>query len=270
MAPPLGLGQGLIRLLQFSGVLSSENSNKHQLSYWDGVVRDYFTPKAIMKVTLWKDNQRNEAKPFEIGVPILPRFFLVTTQSGVKSMALSLDGARERLLAQHHAILECASAVWTYKYTNGYTVMLRGPLTVHVFIVPLTSSPQPAQSSYTLRFDHLQFDAHSHEKFISLEGIAGPRTTETPKTPRVRNAPTPSPNGASIGQREEDRQWDEPRILIDHASIPGEPVNAFGIPQATMRCLELAESVSQMTDLIAFANETQMGPMGSYATPEYI
>lgn len=154
-------------------------------------------------------------------------------------MTLSLDGARERLLAQHHAILECVNAVWTYKYTNGYTVMLRGPLTVHVFIVPLTSSPQPAQSSYTLRFDHLQFDAHSHEKFISLEGIAGPRTTETPKTPRVRNAPTPSPNGASVGQREEDRQWDEPRILIDHASIPGEPVNAFGIPQATMRCLEV-------------------------------
>jgi len=27
MAPPLGLGQGLVRLLQFSGVLSSENTN---------------------------------------------------------------------------------------------------------------------------------------------------------------------------------------------------------------------------------------------------
>jgi hypothetical protein len=27
-------------------------------------VKDYFTAKAIMKFTLWKDNQRNEAKPF--------------------------------------------------------------------------------------------------------------------------------------------------------------------------------------------------------------
>ena len=203
-------------------------------------------------------------------------------------MTLSLDGARERLLAQHHAVVECVSAVWTYKYNNGYTVTLRGPLTVHVFIVPLTN-PQPSQSPFTLRFDHLQFDAHTHEKFISLDGIAGQRAVETPKTPRVRSAPTPSPNGASVSQREEDRQWDEPRIMIDHASIPGEPVNAFGIPQATMRCLEvrttrrlsrmlirivfifqLAESVSQMTDLIAFANETRLGPMGSYATPEYI
>ena len=203
-------------------------------------------------------------------------------------MTLSLDGARERLLAQHHAVVECVSAVWTYKYNNGYTVTLRGPLTVHVYIVPLTNHTQPQQSPYALRFEQLQFDAHTHEKFISLDGIAGQRAVETPKTPRVRNAPTPSPNGTSVSQREEDRQWDEPRILIDNASIPGEPVNAFGIPQATMRCLEvrttylflndnpiilvlqLAESVSQMTDLIAFANETQLGPMGSYATPEYI
>ncbi|KAF8450985.1 hypothetical protein L210DRAFT_3521907 [Boletus edulis BED1] len=33
-----------------------------------------------------------------------------------------------------------------------------------------------------------------------------------------------------------------------------------------MRCLELAESVSQMTDLIAFANETQLGPMDALST----
>lgn len=154
-------------------------------------------------------------------------------------MTLSLDGARERLIAQHHAVVECVSAVWTYKYNNGYTVTLRGPLTVHVIIVPLTSPAQPQQPPFTLRFNQLQFDAHTHEKFISLDGIAGQRTVETPKTPRSRNAPTPSPNGASVGQREEDRQWDDPRILIDHASIPGEPVNAFGIPQATMRCLEV-------------------------------
>ncbi|KAF9242942.1 LIM-domain binding protein [Melanogaster broomeanus] len=241
MAPSVGLGQGLIRLLQFSGQLSNEEPVKHQLSFWDAFVREYFTPKAIMKVTLWKDNQRNEAKPFEIGVPILPRFFLVTTQSGVKSMTLSLDGARERLLSQYHAIVECVSAVWTYKYTNGYTVTLRGPLTVHVGIIPLPNPAQPQQIPFTLKFEQFQFDANTHEKFISLDSIIGERTVETPKTPRTRNAPTPSPSGGSSSQRgaEEDRQWDEPRVSIDHGSIPGEPVNAFGIPQATMRCLEV-------------------------------
>lgn len=74
-------GQGIIRLLQFSGALSSDNRNvsssplsrearltnnykKLGLTFWENLVKDYFTPKAILKYTLWKDNQRNEAKPF--------------------------------------------------------------------------------------------------------------------------------------------------------------------------------------------------------------
>ena len=78
----LGNGQGLIRLLQFSGQLSGEDptvclipccvqgsalstlKQKLRLSYWIDFIRDYFTPAANMRFTLWKDNQRNEAKPF--------------------------------------------------------------------------------------------------------------------------------------------------------------------------------------------------------------
>lgn len=40
------------------------SSQKLQLSYWDSLIKEYFTPKASLKFTLWKDNQRNEAKPF--------------------------------------------------------------------------------------------------------------------------------------------------------------------------------------------------------------
>lgn len=83
MTLALGNGQGLIRLLQFSAILASENKevslfshvyaspfltnhllHKLQLSFWNDLVKTYFTPKAVMKFTLWKDNQRLEAKPF--------------------------------------------------------------------------------------------------------------------------------------------------------------------------------------------------------------
>ncbi|KAF8164908.1 LIM-domain binding protein-domain-containing protein [Crassisporium funariophilum] len=259
----LGSGQGLIRLLQFSGVLSSESKQKLQLSWWNDLIKDYFTPKAVMKLTLWKDNQRNEAKPFEIGVPILPRFFLVTTQSGVKSMTLSLDGARERTFGQGHSVVECVAAIWTYKYTNGYTVTLRGPLTAHV-IITTTNPPGHAQApQFALKFEDFQFDANFHEKYIALESIMGSRMLETP---RMRNAPTPTPPGTSaqvqqqLQQIEDDKKWDEPRVLIERGSIPGEPVNAFGIPQATMRCLELAESVVAMAEIIVYSKETELGP----------
>ncbi|GLB33318.1 putative LIM-domain binding protein [Lyophyllum shimeji] len=276
---PLGNGQGLIRLLNFSGVLAAENkTQKLQLSWWSETIKEYFTPKAMLKFTLWKDNQRNEAKPFEIGVPILPRFFLVTTQSGVKSMTLSLDGARERMYSPGHSIVECVAAIWTYKYTNGYTVTLRGPLTVHVVVtaaVPPGQARPQAAPEFLLKFEEFQFDANFHDKYIALDAIVGPRTIGSPKTPRVRNTPAPSmPNGSGSGtpagsqgqshqqqQLEEDKRWEEPRVTIEQATIPGEPVNAFGIPQATMRCLELAESVSAMADLIAFSTEQQLGPL---------
>lgn len=165
-------------------------------------------------------------------------------------MTLSLDGARERLVSQNHAIIECVTAAWSYKYTNGYTVTLRGPLTAHVVLVPNPARSQGALAQpsqpYSLKFDSLEFGANFHDKSIALESILGHRNPELslPKTPHTRNAPTPTANGAVPLTTEDDKKWEEPRVIIDHASIPGEPVNAFGIPQATMRCLEVRPTLS--------------------------
>ncbi|KAF8726509.1 hypothetical protein AX14_007819 [Amanita brunnescens Koide BX004] len=266
LLPPVGSGQGLQRLLQFSGILANESPKKLHLSWWEECVKEYFTPSAIMKITLWKDNQRTEAKPFEIGVPILPRFFLVTTQSGVRSMTLSLDGARERPFSRspHHCVIECPSAVWTYRYNNGYTVTLRGPMTAHVVVSqPPSSSPDVASAfqggQRHLKFENLQFDADQHEKFISVDTVMNSRLSDSTS---IRKEPTPLMNGMpSQLQQDEGTKWEEPRIMIERSLIPGEPVNAFGIPQATMRCLELAESVGQMSDLIVYSAENKLGPL---------
>lgn len=157
-------------------------------------------------------------------------------------MALSLDGARERQIATGHCIVECVAAVWTYRYTNGYTVTLRGALSAHV-IITSTSAPGPAAqpSSYTYKFDEFTFDANFHDKYIALDAITGQRTPEVTKSPWMRNAPALNANGTTDPNlsAEDDKKWEEPRILIESCSIPGEPVNAFGIPQATMRCLEV-------------------------------
>lgn len=160
-------------------------------------------------------------------------------------MTLSLDGARERLLSTSHAVVECVTAAWTYKYTNGYTVTLRGPLTAHIVMVPnvarLPGAPTP-QQPYSLKIENLDFGANFHDKSISLESINGTRGESSPsRTPHIRNAPTPTANGMT-GIGDEDRKFEEPRVFYEQASIPGEPVNAFGIPQATMRCLEVSSS----------------------------
>jgi hypothetical protein len=73
-----------VRVLQFSGMLAAEDhkvcpfihylirsqptsysqSQKLQLSHWMGLVEEFFLASATLKLTLWKDNQKVEAKVF--------------------------------------------------------------------------------------------------------------------------------------------------------------------------------------------------------------
>lgn len=191
-------------------------------------------------------------------------------------MTLSLDSARERMHESGHTIVECPGASWTHRYRNGYTVTLRGPLTVHVIATSRRphGSHTDNDSDFTFKFDKFQFDANFHDKFIALDSILGARSTENlpPPTPMVMTAPSfsvqtaagigPAGQSQSNQQVDDERTWEAPRVLIDYASLPGEPVNAFGVPQATMRCLELAECVTSMAELIQFSKESSRGPLG--------
>jgi hypothetical protein len=163
-------------------------------------------------------------------------------------MRLSLDGARERMVGPNYAMVQCVSAMWMYRYLNGYTVIHRGPFTAHIIVMP--NGPP-----FMLKIDHIQFDCNLYEKLISMDQIGGSRL-DAKKTPQVRIAPTPSPTvndvgvppqlpsqlpqlpSSQAGQRDDERQ-EGPGITYERAFIPAEPVNAFGIPQITMRHLEV-------------------------------
>ncbi len=161
-------------------------------------------------------------------------------------MTLSLDGAREHVVGPNRAVVQCVSAMWTYRYRNGYTVTLRGPFAAHFVVTP--------NATQILKIDRISFDSNLYEKHVAVDVISGNRL-DANKTPQARNAPTPSPtiNGAGVpsapppqppqpplqASQRDDERWEEPRITYERASIPAEPVNAFGIPQATMRCLEV-------------------------------
>lgn len=235
-------------------------------------MEEFFLTPAILKLTLWKDNKREEAKVFgssepfpeflgflltstaEIGRPVLPQFFLVTSQSGVKSMTLSLDGAREDAVGPNRVIVRCVFAMWTYRYNNGYTVTLRGPFSADIVAIPdPTQNGAPAQSAphptFKLMINRIHFESYLYEKRVSVDVMGGNRL-DANQTPQVHSIPTPPPtvNGAGVlplpppqlpppqaDQRNEER-WE---VHDDSAYIPAEPVNPFGIPSATMRCLEV-------------------------------
>ncbi|KIP05816.1 hypothetical protein PHLGIDRAFT_107766, partial [Phlebiopsis gigantea 11061_1 CR5-6] len=248
---PFFVGPGVLFLESFSGALEGKEYEMLSLEYWENMVREFFMPDSVFRFTLWKDSMKQEAKPFEIGTSILPRFFLVTTQSGVVSMRLSLQGAYETKYDGYHDILkiECHRASWTFQYSNGYIVNLRGAFTALIRIIPGMQEKSiwlPSKHpGFSMRIMSIAFDAETQEKSLLLDDILGHRKSD-------------SPSLATEG--DEERALNDPRIIIPNASIPVEPVNAFGIPQATMRCLELAESVTQMSDLIQFSQEHNLGP----------
>ncbi|KLO15730.1 hypothetical protein SCHPADRAFT_824211, partial [Schizopora paradoxa] len=285
--------QGILRLMEFSDMLSNKARTHVSRKEWATRTNDYFTPSGVIKITLWKDNQQNEAKPFDITTRIMPLFFEVTSSSGVVSMSISIDGARERpvLLPQFPVpsfLIECPECVWTYRYRTGYIVTLKGPLKAH--LVPVSTT----QKGMQIKFESITFESKTHEKSLKLDAILGVRSEATPAsrnvTPRIKHEmiggqSSASPEGEgsrASGGRTDDGS--EQVIVIDHATIPVEPVNAFGIPQATMRCLEvcgslnvhgcsesltlqhpqLAESVGQMGELYEFSQTNGFSPRGNF------
>ena len=139
-------------------------------------------------------------------------------------MTLSLDGAHESVVGPNCAIVQCASAMWTYRYHNGYTVTLRGPFTASVAVIRNETldgtEARTAPPTFMLKLDHIQFDLNVFEKRVALDVIGG-HQLDTNNVLQLRDSSTPT------------------SIIYERAFIPADPVNAFGIPQATMRYLEV-------------------------------
>ncbi|KAH8829934.1 LIM-domain binding protein-domain-containing protein [Flagelloscypha sp. PMI_526] len=278
-APPPE-GKGLSRFLSFTSYLCRETPHKFQLQWWRSVVHEHFAPSASMRMTLWKDNQSQEAKSFDVSAAILPRFFLVTSQSGVHSMSITLDGATERvesLVNNVQAIvIECQDSSWIFRYTNGYVVTLRGSLLVRMLLNkkednhdsmdefgPGMDGRRPSlggdaanlmgKKDVDWMFDQVIFDARGHEKYVSLASIrgivgstgSGSEGASSPGAGAMLGLEGPGTMANGVGGMVNGfgggagTGADDPHIVIENGSIPGEPVNAFGIPQPTMRCLEV-------------------------------
>lgn len=148
-------------------------------------------------------------------------------QSGVESLNIVTSGLIEERLEKSPAVIKVLvpSAQWIFKFSNGHTVVLRGPLVACVRIIPGYSAPLEEPTGFTLRFEHLQFDAEFHDKSFALDRLLASRLPESPSV--------------AASENENDERRYEERILLGRVQIPSEPVNGFGIPQATMRCLEV-------------------------------
>jgi hypothetical protein len=155
-------------------------------------------------------------------------------------MTLNLDGARERAGSPTHGIVECVQAIWTYRYWNGWTITMKGPMTVHLMVIPNVPGQAFAPGSYSLKFSQIQFDATTYEKLLSCDALS----LHLPSSPASSATPLPDEENPPAHHNEPFRvvAEGEERLLCKELMIPLSPINAFGIPQATMRCLEVSSS----------------------------
>ena len=92
----------------------------------------------------------------------------------MKAISIHFESLRERAISTHRCVVESTQAVWTFKYTGGYVVVLRGPLTAYVTAIrnrELDNVREP--DPWVRRIEHLYFDAHFHEKYIDVQEIRG-------------------------------------------------------------------------------------------------
>ena len=78
---------------------------------------EFFAPNGCMRQVLWNANAR-ESKQFEIGNPVLARYFWELIESGVSMVQFNLDGMRERELGNGGAVVECVRAGMVYWYKD--------------------------------------------------------------------------------------------------------------------------------------------------------
>jgi len=219
-----------------------------------------------------------------------------TRANRVREYLLSAIDPPTRQPAHVGFLLEADDVSWTTKYQVGSHVELNGRLTVH-FVV---AGPGPGLNAVALRIESLHFESSGREQFVSREAIVHERVERLVETgggldaavKRKRDEEQDARDEkegsgkkgkrGSIGTRrksqlaEEEEQekrrrdgWETERwdglegIAYDRLRIEDSEVGAFGLPEMGMRCLEIAESVAQLQDLITYSIDHHLGPIQS-------
>ncbi|RUS17400.1 LIM-domain binding protein-domain-containing protein, partial [Endogone sp. FLAS-F59071] len=234
-----GPGQGVLRLLQYNEQLP-KGAQAADINFWRKFIADFYSENGVMKYEL-VDPIKSQKRNFELTTALLPRFYQINFDSGVQSIQMTIEDSKDYLLSTGAPIVECGLASLYYHFRNGCLVVARGRLRV-------TFSP-------AFKIDTWEFWTAAHTEYI-------PRSAVVPRESQQKSPAMETKEGvmAKIQQQGKQQQgegsWDY---------IPESSVNEFGITLKAMRCLEIAEVVGRMKDLITYSVSTNTGPIQSLA-----
>ncbi|RUS25336.1 hypothetical protein BC938DRAFT_472309 [Jimgerdemannia flammicorona] len=243
-----GNGSGVLRLLDYNDSLAGPtNANAADINFWRKFIGEFYSENGTMKYELW-NSKSNDKRNFELTTALLPRFYQINFESGVQSIQMTIENAKEYALPSGGRLVECPSASLFHQFDNGCQVVAKGMLQVTFSLSTATG---------TLKIDMWEFHTQNYVEYIprsaivrrELENSPSMETKEGVKAKIKQQQMMQGESAASDGRGD----W----------VIPDTPVNEYGITVKTMRCLEIAEVVGHMKDLIAYSVENNFGPIQS-------
>ncbi|KAJ3036560.1 hypothetical protein HK097_003808 [Rhizophlyctis rosea] len=254
----------LKRLLEFGEHLCPPHPESGKdIEHWRRFVREFFAETGMMKYALWNSHSqwtfamnpqyKDTHKVFELNTALLPRFYQVNFQSGVTQIQLIMTNPRE-LVVNNALAVECSRASLLYQYENGLQVLCHGHLRV--------------QFTSNIKIELFEFRTKRHTELLPRDVMmkveVGTPPANNANSDDVKSESGKDGNGVGGGGGGGGPGGARRTPVKGLPPDLAEPsVNEFGITVWTMRCLEIAEVVCHMRDLIDYSLGKEKGPIES-------
>lgn len=245
-------GHCLLKLLQFCEHLSGFQGGKDptDLSYWNEFVHRFFSPRAVFRFVVheYGDDGVAADKPYELGFPILARYFNSYFQGGATNIQLVLDkGTTDKPLTGDSHFIENTKASMHFWYPGNLMVMASGTLRAHF--------------DGEQKIELLEFQQNHYEEFLPrslvLQG-AKPTHTWIKDWKQANNDAKASPE---MSKKSKQRQFKSPQSVPPDLELPDALVNKNGLSAAVQNFLEISEILSHMNPLFSHAHmHPNLGP----------
>ncbi|KAL0329734.1 UNVERIFIED_CONTAM: putative transcriptional regulator SLK1 [Sesamum radiatum] len=244
------------------------HTHDNDISYWKKFVSEYYAPDSKKRwcfstyenidlqtgvfcpksMETWCCDicGSRPGKGLEATFDILPRLFKIKFESGMLDEILFLDLPRACQIPSG-MVLEYGKAIQESIYEK-FHVVHEGKLRI-VF-------------RYDLKILSWEFCAQSHEEYL-LRRLVAPQVNQLVQA--AKKCQNDIRNGASsslspeVFRKKCDTFVSAGNQLARHMELP--LVNDLGYPKRFIRCLQIAEVVDSMKDLISFSHDTKMGPI---------
>ncbi|RKP34351.1 LIM-domain binding protein, partial [Dimargaris cristalligena] len=194
---------------------------------WLQLINQFFAPDAIIHFQLTcEENENVKTRSFELNPHTLAHYFYFNRKSGIIKQCYSMENPTEHMLGPLGRLLECDTTTVLDVHKNGTKVHHEAGLSIYFNTQNL--------------IDLWEFRTHTHIELL-------PRVfVDTLRNSSHHNTMGSKKLGSGKGGD------NHPKLNSSMTLIPESPVTGYGVPEQTIRTLEISETLNHMKDIMAY------------------